>query len=100
MTINYLRKKEPKGTLWSLRDLYANTESDVLLRDGDTICDVELMKFIRFSISNGKLINQVVARIRSPFGIVFMNGVRFTEFSEKPLLDHYVNADTYPIDLS
>ena len=60
MTINYLREKEPMGTLWSLRNLYANTESDVLLRNGDIICDVDLMKFIKFSISNGKLINLVV----------------------------------------
>ena len=60
MTINYLREKEPMGTLWSLRNLYANTESDVLLRNGDTICDVDLMKFIKFSISNDKLINLVV----------------------------------------
>ena len=36
MSINYLREKEPMGTLWSLRNLYANTESDVLLRNGDT----------------------------------------------------------------
>ena len=60
MSINYLREKESMGTLWSLRNLYANTESDVLLRNGDTICDVDLMKFIKFSISNGKLINLVV----------------------------------------
>ena len=59
-SINYLREKESMGTLWSLRNLYANTESDVLLRNGDTICDVDLMKFIKFSISNGKLINLVV----------------------------------------
>ena len=95
MSINYLREKEPVGTLWSLRNLYANTESDVLLRNGDTICDVDLMKFIKFSISNGKLINLVVTRMRSPFGIVSMDGIRVTKFSEEPLLDHYVNAGTY-----
>ena len=50
MTVNYLIEKEPMGTLWSLRNLYANTESDVLLRNRDTIRDVDLMKFIKFSI--------------------------------------------------
>ena len=53
------------------------------------------MKFIKSSISNGKLINLAVTRIRSPFGIVSMDGVRVTEFSEKPLLNHYVNAGTF-----
>ena len=95
MSINYLREKEPVGTLWSLRNLYANTESDVLLGNGDTICDVELMKFIKFSISNGRLINLVVTRMRNPFGRVSMDGIRVTKFSEKPLLNHYVNAGTY-----
>ena len=53
------------------------------------------MKFIKFSISNGKLINLVVTRMRNPFGIVSMDGIRVTKFSEKPLLNHYVNAGTY-----
>ena len=53
------------------------------------------MKFIKFSISNGKLINLVVKRIRSHFGIVSMDGIRVTKFSEKPMLNHYVNAGTY-----
>ena len=74
MTINCFREKEPLGTLLSLKNLYANTESDVLLWNGDTICDVELMKFIKFSASNGKLINLVVTRMRSPFGTVSMYG--------------------------
>ena len=33
--------------------------------------------------------------MRSPFGIVSMDGMRVTKFSEKPLLNHYVNAGTY-----
>ena len=93
--IHYLREKEPMGTLWALRNLFSKIESDVLLRNGDTVCDVDLGKFIRYSHSKGKLATIVVVRMRSPFGIVSVEGNIVKKFDEKPLLPYYVNGGTY-----
>ena len=49
-------------------------ESDVLLRNGDTVCDVDLGRFIKYSHYTGKLATIVVVRMRSPFGMVSVEG--------------------------
>ena len=83
------------GTLWALRNLFSKIESDVLLRNGDTVCDVNLGKFIKYSHSKGKLATIVVVRMRSPFGMVSVEGNTVKKFDEKPLLPYYVNRGTY-----
>ncbi len=95
LNIHYLREQEPKGTLWAIRNLFSNTDSDVLLRNGDTICDLDLKRFIDFSVSNGKLSSIVVVRMKSPFGLVSINGHNVTKFDEKPYLPYYINGGTY-----
>ena len=93
--IHYLREKEPMGTLWALRNLFSKIESDILLRNGDTVCDVDLRKFIKYSLSNQKLATIVVVRVRSPFGMVSIDGNIIKKFDEKPFLPFYVNGGTY-----
>ena len=78
--IHYLREKEPMGTLWALRNLFSKIESDVLLRNGDTGCDVDLGRFIKYSHSKGKLATIVVVRMRSPFGMVSVEGNNVKKF--------------------
>ena len=95
LKIRYLREKEPMGTLWAIRNLFSNTNSDVLLRNGDTLCDVDLRKFADFSESSGKLAGIVVVRMKSPFGIVSMDKGLVTKFIEKPYLPYYINGGTY-----
>ena len=95
LKILYLREGEPKGTLWAIRNLFSNTDSDVLLRNGDTICDLDLRKFAEFSQSNEKLVTMVIVRMRSPYGLVSLNRNVVTNFTEKPLLRHYVNGGIY-----
>jgi NDP-sugar pyrophosphorylase family protein len=93
--INYLREREPMGTLWALRNLFSNIDSDVLLRNGDTICDVDLQKFMEKSTSNRKLVNILVVRMRSPFGVVSLRRNSVIDINEKPLLPHYINGGIY-----
>jgi NDP-sugar pyrophosphorylase family protein len=95
IAIKYLREEQPKGTLWSVKNLYTNVNSDIILRNGDTLCDVDLREFIRFSKNKDTLASIVVTKMRSPYGLVYMSGSRVSKFVEKPLLNHYVNAGTY-----
>ena len=95
LKINYLREGEPKGTLWAIRNLFSKTDSDVLLRNGDTICDLDLKKFIEFSQYNGRLSSILVVRMKSPFGLVSVSGHIVTKFDEKPYLPYYINGGTY-----
>ena len=95
LKLHYLREHEPMGTLWAVRNLFSNVDSDVLLRNGDTICDLDLKRFIKFSQSNGKVTSMMVVRMRSPFGIVSIADSIVTRFDEKPYLPYYVNGGIY-----
>jgi len=55
ISIKYLKENEPMGTLSSVRNLLSHVSEDVILRNGDTVCDLFIGDFIEFSISRGKL---------------------------------------------
>ncbi len=93
--ITHLREEQPMGTLWALRNLYSHTNSDVVLRNGDTICDLDLRSFLSFSLSHRSLMTMVVAKMISPYGIVSIHNGYVSEFVEKPVLNHYINVGCY-----
>ena len=90
--ITHLREEQPMGTLWALRNLYSNLDSDIILKNGDTICDLDLRSFLSYSASKRSLVTLVVAKMVSPFGIVSIHNGYVSEFVEKPILNHYVNV--------
>ena len=95
ITINYLRKEVPMGTLLSLKNIYSSVDSDIVLRNGDIIRDVDLKQFSKISLSNRSLAIVVVTKMKSPYGVVYLREHSVTRFVEKPLFNHYVNAGTY-----
>lgn len=96
--INYLREEKPMGTLFSMRNLLSvRGDEDILLRNGDTISDLNYREFVRYSMSLNHDMVMCVVKMRSPFGIVEFSGTTVTSFIEKPLLDYYINAGIYYI---
>ena len=83
------------GTLWSLKNLYSSVDLDMVLRNGDTIGDVDLKLFSKIILSNRSLASVVVTKMKSPYGVVYLREHSVTRFVEKPLLNHYVNAGTH-----
>lgn len=101
MKFHYLREQKPLGTLFSLKSLLSErSDEDVLLRNGDTVTDLNFSRFIGFAQESSYGLTMFVTRMRSPFGIVDLLGDQVTKFREKPLLDHYINAGIYYIKQS
>jgi NDP-sugar pyrophosphorylase family protein len=96
--IEYLKEEVPMGTLWSLRNLFNHTQEDVVLRNGDTVCDLDIRDLIGFHKRKGKKATMLVVKMISPYGIVTMKGDSVTSFVEKPILNHYINAGLYYLD--
>lgn len=95
-TIHYFKEEKPLGTLYSVRNLLEHrSDSDVMLRNGDTITDVNFKQMISFSNRSNYGMVMFVTRMRSPFGIVEMIGDMVTKFREKPFLQSYINAGIY-----
>ncbi|MEM0161096.1 MAG: nucleotidyltransferase family protein [Thermoplasmata archaeon] len=95
--IVYLKEETPMGTLWSIRNLYEYIDDDILLRNGDTICDVDFNKLFKFYSKYQKILTLVTVKMRSPYGIIKLNRANIIQFQEKPLLNYYMNAGYYII---
>ncbi len=98
MNFHYFREEKPMGTLYSIRNLFNNIwDQDIILRNGDTITDINFQRFIEFSRDSQYRMVMFVSKMRSPFGIVEMFGDQIVTFKEKPLLDYFINSGLYYI---
>jgi NDP-sugar pyrophosphorylase family protein len=100
MKIHYLKEDKPMGTLYSLSNLMKNINEDVIVRNGDTVTDINFKNFVDFSKSRNYDIIMYVTKMQSPYGIVEFSGDKVDNFREKPELDHYINAGMYYIKKS
>lgn len=98
MNFHYFREEKPMGTLYSIRNLFNNVwDHDIILRNGDTITDINFQRFMEFSRDSPYRMIMFVSKMRSPFGIVEMFGDQIVTFKEKPLLDYFINSGLYYI---
>ena len=67
-----------------------------LAMNGDELVDLDLMKFTNFHNEKGGMATVAVAPLRSPFGVVKLDGSDIVGFDEKPILkSHNVSIGTY-----
>ena len=94
--IRYVSEKEPLGTAGAL-SLLASSEEPTLVINGDIVTKVDLRAMLDFHREH--LADMTVAvrqqEFTMPFGIVEMDGVELTRLSEKPTLQHLINAGIY-----
>ncbi len=93
--LEYLREEKPLGKLFSMRNLVEVCDEDVILRNGDTVCDIDLRKMEESAKDHDALISIFVTKMKSPFGVVDLASDVITGFREKPLLEVYINAGIY-----
>lgn len=95
--LNYLTEDKPMGTLWALSNALKRIKSDVVVRNGDVVTDINIKNLISVAKKSDNLITIAMVKMRSPYGIVEFNDMKITSFREKPLLDIYINAGIYYI---
>lgn len=95
INILYSKEDKPLGTLNAIRIGLEEIDGDVIIRNGDVVADVNIKKMInRFNCSS-YIASMLIAKMRSPYGIVDLGDDRIIKFREKPLLDYYFNAGIY-----
>ncbi len=95
---HYLREEKPLGTLFSLRGLLDESPNeDVILRNGDTITDMNFTRFVEFAQNSPYSLIMFISKMKSPFGVVETLGEQIVNFVEKPYLDYYINSGFYYI---
>jgi NDP-sugar pyrophosphorylase family protein len=66
-----------------------------LAMNGDEITDIRVSDFENIHRQVGGLATVAVSKLRSPFGVVTLEGSRIVDFREKALLDSYVSTGNY-----
>jgi NDP-sugar pyrophosphorylase family protein len=96
--ISYHVEDKPLGTLNAIKagfDMIGN--SDVIVRNGDVVSDVNLKRMILRHINGPYPATMFVTRMRSPYGIVEIGDDKVKSFREKPYIDAYINGGIYCI---
>jgi NDP-sugar pyrophosphorylase family protein len=74
--------------IWQAKDLFDNR---VLMTYGDTFTNLDLSSLVDAHDRGGQKVTIVTAQIKSPFGLVEMDGSgQVTYFMEKPVLKYYI----------
>lgn len=93
--ILYSKEDEPLGTLNAIRLGLGKIDDNVIIRNGDVVADVNISRMMsKFNDSN-YMASMLVAKMRSPYGIVDLGDDRIKKFREKPIIDYYFNAGIY-----
>ena len=100
INIHYLREEKPMGTLFSLKNLMNNIDDDVIVRNGDTVTDINFKNFVETAKTKDYGMLMYVTKMKSPYGIVEFSGDKIYNFKEKPELNYYINAGMYYIKKS
>jgi NDP-sugar pyrophosphorylase family protein len=95
--LHYVVEDEPLGTLNAIRlgmDALPE-EKQCVIRNGDIVSDLNIRKMIEEGEKSSYPITMFITQMRSPYGIVEINGDKLVSFKEKPLLDDYINGGMY-----
>jgi NDP-sugar pyrophosphorylase family protein len=98
--IDAVGEEEPLGRGGGLRLAASRRREDgvVLALNGDELLDVDFAALLGEHERSGASATLVVAQVRSPFGVVALDGDgRVSGFREAPLLDDWVNTGVYAL---
>lgn len=93
--ILYSKEEKPLGTLNAIRLGLEKADEDIIIRNGDVVADVNIKKMINKFHNSNYMASMLIAKMRSPYGIVELGDDRIQRFREKPILDYYFNAGIY-----
>lgn len=100
LEIRYIEEEEPMGTVYGIRELLKRTGLDALVMNGDVVTDVNLKRMITKARRGKGLATMFVVKLKSPYGIVELQGDKIASFVEKPELPYYINGGIYYIPAS
>ena len=92
-----LGEREPMGRGGGIRfAAQARRESGhIYALNGDELVDVDLIRLLDLQRSSGAAATITVVQVRSPFGVVDLEGAVVTGFREAPKLDDWVSCGIY-----
>lgn len=97
--IEYVEESQPLGTAGALSLIKNLPAQNFVVSNGDVLTDIdytELLNFLQLHDAKGAMAVKL-HEWTNPFGVVEMEGLKITGFSEKPVLRSHVNAGIYAL---
>jgi NDP-sugar pyrophosphorylase family protein len=90
-------EREPLGRGGGIRFAAAarSEQGDLFVLNGDELVDVDLSELLALHRARGAAATITVVPLRSPFGVVDLEGDLVEGFQEAPRLDHWVSCGIY-----
>ena len=100
VNIKYIREKKPLGTAGALSLIEEEFGEKIILINGDVLSKVNFQDILKYHEVNSADIT-ICAReqiLKSPYGVIEVNGIDFTSMIEKPSFKQLVNAGVYVLN--
>ena len=90
------------GTAGSLRKIEFSNNLPILLTNGDVITEANYMEMLNFHSENNFDLTVAVksSEWKNPYGVVQTDGIRVSDYIEKPVSTSLVNAGIYCLNQS
>jgi dTDP-glucose pyrophosphorylase len=98
--VTYLKENLPLGTAGSLKKIKFTDDLPILLTNGDVVTETNYVELLNFH-SNNKFDLTIAVKSHewnNPYGVVETNGLKITNYIEKPSNITLVNAGIYCLD--
>lgn len=97
--VSYINEDEPLGTAGAL-SLLEPSDEPLLVVNGDIVTQLDFAAMVDYHREQQAEMTVAVRKFeyRVPYGMVETDGVRIIGISEKPLVQHFVNAGIYVIN--
>ena len=69
----------------------------VLALNGDILCALDLAEIEATRLETGSAATILAVPLRSPYGVIDLDGSRVLAFREKPVLEHWINGGVYAL---
>ncbi len=95
--IDYIKEKNPLGTIGSLSLFKKKNTKPIFVINGDTITNIDLSEMLNFHLknkANATMASKVITN-SNPYGVIQTKGIDIVNFKEKPIDRIYVNAGIY-----
>lgn len=97
VSISYVVEDEPLGTGGAIKNAehILRNENIFLVVNGDIITDLNPLEMASIIEKDESVAVIALVYMRSPYGIVKLDGEYIVEFIEKPTIEHTINAGVY-----
>ncbi|MEL0137149.1 MAG: nucleotidyltransferase family protein [Halieaceae bacterium] len=102
INVEYVEESEPLGTAGALSLISGVLTKNFVVSNGDVLTDIDYAELLSFLNQHGAKAVMAVKlhEWTNPFGVVEMDGLDITGFSEKPVMRSHVNAGVYALSPS